>query len=269
MTNKSPAYVILAFAIAIVLTGCAPQANAQDDGLAELMALDEWDLLWISDSSGWGVAEIYAGYIEADTGIPVNVHDSWSGGLSAGTILDILEGNHTPDFRLAQIPELIPEMEVIVFYANPEESVDENNPGDWNCGQAASETYVRACEMDTFAVYVQDLEAVYQRILELRGDQPTILRAFDAYNPTLARWEVDGAFEACQACWGNYNAAIHQAAEKYHIPVAGVYDAWNGVEHDEDPNDKGYTKDGIHPNVSGAEVIAGELRKLGYDPVAP
>lgn len=269
MGKKSIAFVEVFLVTAMLLTACATPAEQQDNATTGLMALDEWDLLWISDSSGWGVAEVYGDYIEEDTGKTVNVYDSWDGGLSAGTILDILEGGKNPNAKLAKIPELIPEMEVIVFYTNPEESINEAKPMDFNCGQGNSKTFVNACDLDNFSVYIENLKSIYQHIFDLRGDQPTIVRAFDAYNPTLARWEQDGTFDICQDCWGNYNAAIHQAASQYNIPVARVYDAWNGPDHNEDPNDKGYTKDGIHPNEVGAQVIAEELRKLGYDPVAP
>jgi len=265
MTRKPLTFAFITLILALLLAACSTLSIG---GTPDLMEMEEWDLLWISDSSGWGVAEVYAAYIEEDTGIPVNVYDYWDGGLSAGTILDILEGGSNFNAELDRIPERIPEMEVIVFYTNPEESVDADNPWDWNCGQSTLlKTYVNACEMDTFALYTQHLESIYQHIFDLHNGRPLIIRAYDAYNPTLARWEKDGTFDACQACWGNYNAAIHQAAAKFDIPVAKVYDAWNGSDHD--PNDKGYTKDGIHPNELGAQVIAEELRKLGYDPVTP
>ncbi|MFN2233737.1 MAG: SGNH/GDSL hydrolase family protein [Anaerolineales bacterium] len=267
MTRKPLTFAFITLILALLLAACSTLSIG---GTPDLMEMEEWDLLWISDSSGWGVAEVYAAYIEEDTGIPVNVYDYWDGGLSAGTILDILEGGSNFNAELDRIPERIPEMEVIVFYTNPEESVDADNPWDWNCGQSTLlKTYVNACEMDTFALYTQHLESIYQHIFDLHNGRPVIIRAYDAYNPTLARWEKDGTFDACQACWGNYNAAIHQAAAKFDIPVAKVYDAWNGSDHNQDPNDKGYTKDGIHPNELGAQVIAEELRKLGYDPVTP
>lgn len=266
MTRKQITFLIAGLIITILLTGCTQLtgSNPQD-----LTTLEEWDLLWISDSSGWGVAEVYAAYIEEDTGIPVNVYDYWDGGLSAGEVLRILEGEHTFNAELAKLPEIIPEMEVIVFYTNPAESVAEANPFDFNCGQDGSKLYVKACDMANFDLYVQHLEAIYREIFKLRGNRPTILRAYDAYNPTLARWDEPAIFESCLVCWGNYNAAIHQAASTFNIPMAQVYDAWNGPDHDQDPNDKGYTKDGEHPNELGAQVIAAELRKLGYEPVSP
>ena len=244
-------------------------APPQEEKSINLMEMEEWDLLWISDSSGWDVAKLYAAQIEADTGIRVNLYDYWDGGLSAGAVLDILDGGSTPNAKLARLPELIPEVEVVVFYANPAESIDDENPWDCNCGTDPSKTYVNSCDIETLALYIQHLEAIYQHILDLRAGQPTIIRAYDAYNPTLARWIDDGTFEACKTCWETYNLAIHQAADSYTIPVANVYEAWNGPEHDEDPNDKGYTKDGEHPNELGALVIAEQLRLLGYEPVIP
>ncbi len=68
-------------------------------------------------------------------------------------------------------------------------------------------------------------------------------------------FKEQGVYEDCRQCWGiNYNAAIHQAAAAYNIPVAGVAEAWNGPNWDTDPNDLGYTKDGEHPNELGMRL---------------
>lgn len=262
MTIKARTLILVLLMSSSLFAAC----NSQPKNATDLLAMKEWDLLWISDSSGRTVADIYADYIREDTAITVTVHDKWRDALSAGTVLEILEGGAVPK-ALEEIPELIPEMEVIVVYGNPEESEIENNPWDWNCGQSAAKTYVNACDMDTFARYIQDLEQIYQHIFELAGDKAVIVRAIDAYNPVAARWKTEGTLEECQECWGNYNSAIHQAATAYNVPIARVYDAWNGPDHDEDPNDKGYTRDGINPSETGARVVAEELRKLGYEPI--
>ena len=60
------------------------------------------------------------------------------------------------------------------------------------------------------------------------------------------------------------------AADEMGIPVAGVFDEWNGPDHTEDPVLKGYTQeDKIHPGEKGAGVIAGLLRDLGYQTMMP
>ena len=46
---------LLAFVI-VAVASCSPQPS--------LMEMEEWDLVWISDSSGWGVVEVYAAMVE-------------------------------------------------------------------------------------------------------------------------------------------------------------------------------------------------------------
>jgi lysophospholipase L1-like esterase len=113
------------------------------------------------------------------------------------------------------------------------------------------------------------LNAIYQKIFELREGHPTIIRAYDAYNPIIPnRVEYDG-YEPCIACWQTYNQAIHTAAEQNNVPMALVAEAWNGPDYLLNPVDLGYTRDGEHPSELGAQVIAQALRELGYEPVEP
>lgn len=253
--------LLIFLTVSLLLTSCSSQPSLDE--------MEEWDLVWISDSSGWDVAEIYAAMVEEDTGKKVNVMDNWMGGLSAGYVYTVLKGEPTPNATLEHLGELIKEAEIVVFYANPEESWEEGNPADWVCVSTISLNYVNNCDMETFDTYVQHLEGIYQIIFELRDGQPTIVRAYDAYNPLIARFQEQGVYEDCKACWANYNAAIHQAAASYNIPVADVAEAWNGPNWDKDPQTLGYTKDSEHPNEVGATIIAQALRELGYGPVVP
>lgn len=238
---------------------CSPRASLQD--------LPTWDLVWISDSSGWGVAPIYGAMVAEDNGVEVIVHDNWIGHLAAGDVLAALQGEETPSYTLANLADQIREAEVIVVYGNPTQSWGEGNPADWNC--VGGTLYVNNCDMETFNTYIEHMKGIYQIIFELRRGQPTIVRAIDAYNPLVKRFQEAGVYEACKTCWDRYNAAIHSAAAAYHVPVAGVADAWNGPSWEVDPVEAGYTKDGEHPNQKGAQVIAEALRATGYDPVSP
>lgn len=252
--------------LALVLTAAAAVAACTPQ--PALMEMEEWDLVWISDSSGWDVAEVYAALIEEDTGITVNVHDNWIGGLPAATVLHALQGTPTHSYTLEHLADELREAEIIVFYGNPVGSWEEDNPADWVCTTHTG-NYVNNCEMETFDTYIADLEAIYALIFELRDGQPTIVRAFDAYNPRVSNFQAEGCYEACTACWDNYNAAIHQAAASYNIPVAAVFEAWNGAGWTQDPVALGYTKDGEHPSELGAVVIAEALVATGYEPVVP
>lgn len=258
--------LIISLIVLLVLTLTACKSTPE---ITPLEDLEEWDLLWISDSSGWDVAEVYAKMVAEDTGKIINVHDSWIGGLPAGLIYQSLtEIYDGPSMKIEQMPELVAEAEIIVFYANPSESIDPSRPGDWECISGYG-SYVKDCDPEIFTTYLDHLETIYQRIFELRAGQPTIILAYDAYNPRINLFRENGVYEDCKQCWGAYNDAIHQAASKYNIPVAGIAEAWNGPDWDIDPNDLGYTKDGEHPNELGIEVIAQTLRELGYDPVVP
>lgn len=228
--------------------------------------MEEWDLVWISDSSGWGVADVYAAMVEEDTGVKVNVHDYWMGGLSAGQLYSVLKGEETSRFKLTQLLDIIPEAEIIVLYVNPAASEASDDPSDWNC-TGGELNYVNKCQ--NFETYINHLEGIYQIFFEMRAGQPTIVRAYDAYNPLIAEFHDQGVYEDCKACWADYNAAIHQAAKMAHVPVATVSEAWNGPNWDNDPVELGYTKDGIHPNELGAQVIAQAIRELEYKPVKP
>jgi len=158
---------------------------------------------------------------------------------------------------------------VIVFYGNPEESINTSRPGDseW---VPPGPWYVNECEPENFTVYKDDVKAVFQMILELRGGKPTIIRTYDAYNPLINQFREAGVYEECKQCWAYFNEAFRQAAKEMNIPLAPVAELWNGPDWTVDPDDDlDYTHDGLHPNQLGAKVIAQALRELGYDPVVP
>ena len=84
-----------------------------------------WDLVYISDSLGsGGVPAEYAALIERDLGVTVEVHDLWTGGLTARTILEKLRGKDDGFLTSSgsgrhNLLELISEAEVIVVAGNP------------------------------------------------------------------------------------------------------------------------------------------------------
>jgi hypothetical protein len=229
--------------------------------------ITEWQMVFLSDSSGWGVADRYGAYIEEDLDVTVQVHDLAASSLSAGSVLAALRGEGSPYPSSVDVAGLVREAEVVVVYGNPLESISEVHRWDWNCVSSTA-PYARDCAAETFDAYRADLGAIYQEILKLRGDEPVLIRAFDAYNPLYSVYRDRGVYDACLGCWENYNQAIHQAAMEHSVPIARVFDAFNGPDHDEDPRDKGYIRgDGVHTTAAGRQVIAGLLRELGYDPV--
>ena len=93
--------IILSGLAVLALASCSsgPEGNSLDE-------LEEWDLLWISDSSGWDVADVYAEMVAEDTGKTINVNDKWIGGLPAGDIYLALTGQYAgPSMTLEKMPE--------------------------------------------------------------------------------------------------------------------------------------------------------------------
>ncbi len=253
------------------ISACGTTNNQQNDG--ELSFADmpiEWDLMFISDSSGWHVAERYAANIERDLGVTVNVRDWSMGGLSLRQVLDRIAEHEvlkkTSD--RANWIDYLAEAEVIVIYANPEGSVLESDAEKWEC--ISRPYHVEYCGLETFDPYIENLGLFYEKVFELREGKPTLIRAFNAYIPIVSIWKEEGFYEECLHCWENYNLAIEMAAANYNVTVAPVFETFNGVDHDEDPRDKGFiTYDGIHTTDAGAQAIADDLSTLGYDITIP
>jgi hypothetical protein len=69
MKLRRNAIGIVLTAIAITFISSYAKSNPLDE-------MEEWDLVYISDSTGWGVPEKYAANIERDNGKTVRVHKS-------------------------------------------------------------------------------------------------------------------------------------------------------------------------------------------------
>jgi predicted dienelactone hydrolase len=229
----------------------------------------EWHLVVIGDSSLWGLGEAFASQIESDLGVQVVLTDFALPSLSAGTVLEALQAEKPPGTRLArELAEDLRQAEVVVMFVNPVDSVDPEMPlGLDGCFINRAPA---SCSPETFEQYTADMKAIWAKILELRGGQPTILRATDIYNPLVSPWNEGGVFEACTACWENMSHAARLAAEAYNIPFLSRYDAFNGTNHNEDPREKGYIRsDGEHPTELASQFTADLLSRMGYDPVSP
>ena len=248
--------------ICIFMAACSTNTNPLDE-------LEEWDLVYISDSTGFGVADRFAENIEQDTGKTVNVHRYAIGGLPALNILNTLRTapEDVPPGTYAGLHAAIAEAEVIVFFGNPRGPADQGGVtgGMESCMHS---TVPEDCSAELYAPYTENLKAVYEEILALREGQPTIIRAVDFYNPLISTHRDKNVEVECTACWETFNSAVHQAAEAYNIPVVSIYDAFNGPDHNEDPVEKGYIgPDGVHASAEGQQVIADILSEAGYEPI--
>jgi len=214
----------------------------------------EWSYVVLGDSSAWGFSKYYAAHIEDDLGVKVTVHDWTVGGLSSGQLLSMLHDDQ-------ELRSAISEAEVVTFIANPGDHIG------WHIitGEGRHD-----CSPEALAGYKKDLDEIIRKIFLLRKGQSTIIRAMDFYVPIHREWKERGEYEENKRCWDALNETVHQIAAEHNIPVARVYDALNGPDHNEDPREKGYIgDDGLHTNEEGQRVIADLFRKLGYKTIVP
>lgn len=265
MTTRKNLVRLLWSALALLLLVGCRNTSALDDLL-------EWDLVYISDSSGWGVAEKLAENIERDTGKTVHLHDYALAELPATRVLEALQTVPTSlsDIRFKSFQADITEAEMIVFFANPRGDASKGGirGGMEVCIAYGAGQLPKDCTLQLYKPYIENLKAIYVRILELRNGKPTIIRAVDFYNPAISQHRQRNMETECTECWETFNTAVQEAADAFDIPFVSVYDAFNGIEHNEDPRDKGYIgSDGIHTSELGKQIIADLLSEVGYQPI--
>jgi hypothetical protein len=204
--------------------------------------LEEWDLVYISDSTGWGVAEKYAVNIEKDTRKTVKVKDYAIGGLSAIEVLDALcSGPEDIDNnnKLITLQSDIAEAEVIVLFVNPRGALSKGgvHGGMEKCIDYKSGNPPDSCTAQMYQPFTENLKSIYEEIFSLRNGQPTIIRAVDLYNPVIIEHRERDMEIECTECQEIFNTAVRNAADAFNIPFVSVYDAFNGPNHNEDPRE--------------------------------
>ena len=265
-------FTFLVVGLAAVLAAVALGVGSGSVSGQAAAAREPYDLVWISDSSGWGVASVYARYISKERKVAVRVHDRWEGGLPA---MEILKRLRTPRIDFTGLIRLVRDAEVIVVGGSPA-GLEIVKGGD--C--ATSNKPPAQVGPQAWPKYIAAMKAIYKRIFEIRKGAPVILRTYTYYVPVLyhapaefpgvTSWQEAGILDVCTKKFEWHAWAIRQAAAAYKVPVADVYTAFNGKNHREDPVAKGYIKpDNEHPNGKGAAVMAKTLAALGYKPVRP
>jgi hypothetical protein len=218
------------------------------------------DLVYFSDSGGWGVAERYGRLASEALDREVRVHDHAIGGLSAVRVLDMVQNS---------LADEVAEAEIVVVYGNPEGSeADFAQPDIGTC--VSTSTAERqppvVATMADWQPYRDVLDGIYAEIWSLREGQPTIIRAVDLYSPVISDWRAAGIEAECTASWEVWSSVIGEAAEANGATFVSVYDLLNGENHDEDPRGKGLIGgDGEHTTDDGAALIADALAAAGFE----
>ncbi len=143
-----------------------------------------------------------------------------------------------------------------------------------SCGGVDNQDCLRAA----VTAFQQNWNAIFARILLLRGSRKTLIRTMDIYNPFVEEdkasdsWSEDpnqDDFTVLKFYLEQVNQYIAQTSPNFGA-FAEVYQAFNGPAGDEDPADKGLLAfDGFHADKSGHALMASLLRDLGYAPLLP
>jgi len=231
----------------------------------------DWDLLFISDGTGWGVPRKYAANIERDTGKTVMIHNYSSANLYIEDVLGALQGDpellEHPTVR--SLIDTIPEAEVMVIFIPPGKVSSDLTGQMDNCILYRHGLPPDNCTPEAHESYVENLKEVYAHLFSLRDGQPTIIRTYDLYNPVLKGWREYDMEEECLHCLEVFNSALRKAADAYNIPLVSLHDAFNGPAHDEEVDAKYIGRTRYLPSPEGKQLIADLLSETGYEPVAP
>ena len=255
-----------------LLVGASGVAVAQEEeGEPSRAASEPWDLVWFSDSTGFFVADLWAEKIKEELGVEVRVHDFAKGSLQAVEILESLNEPTEGRKRLGDTRDDVAEAEIVVVYGNPDGSAMTSDVGE-ACVTTSTEPRdppTRYGEAD-IGPYRDILDGIWERVVDLAGDRPVIVRAIDSYMPVIADWRLAGVEAECTEAWEAYSNTIQAAAAAFGIPTVSMYDAFNGADHAEDPRQKGYIiSDGEHTSPAGRDAMVAALHEAGYEPLHP
>lgn len=243
--------------VVALLAGCSSEV--------EMDTSEPWDLVWFSDSTGFGLATLWADRIEQELGVEVVVHDHAVGGLSAATVLHWIDDGAS---SLPKMKDEVADAEIIVIYGNPANSgstTDEVTCASTN--PAPREAPSQNSEAD-WQPYADVLKSIYEIVFDLRDGEPTIVRAMDMYSPVIADWRAAGIERECTTSWEMMAQMVREAAAEYDVPTASMYDDFNGVDHSDDPREKGYIDlDGQHTTDEGKAAMVDVLDSVGYVPI--
>ena len=228
-----------------VPTAPEKRSTAEKEGTIVTDASASWDYVALGDSLAVGIGahggyvDRYASYIRIDTGAHVNVLNLGQSGQTSSQLLHALRSDAT-------MRQALGAAEVITFNIGIN---DLGHAGEaYRNGTCGGENN-QECLHAAVEAFEENWDAVIVELLSLRSTGNTIIRtAGIGYTP-----RVDEVFEPYL---DEVNRHVATTTANNDIPYTQPY---LGGEH--------LSPDGFHPNDSGYEVIADQLRELGYGPL--
>jgi lysophospholipase L1-like esterase len=258
------AFVFLAAGVFGTLTASAPKADAAIG--ATYTALGDSIAFGAFAPIGQGYVPRYKNFIQSDTGAFVSLVNL---GVPGWTSADLRDATHNrPFFRLSLLLSRVVTWNIGGTDLNA--ARDSYKAG--TCGGADNQDCLKAA----VAAFQLNWNGILTDLFTLRHGRPTVFRTMTIYYPFVVEdmasdsWPGDGMndFEALSPYLVAVNNHIKFTSAFAGIPVAPVFESFNGANGDQQPAGL-LAFDEFHPNAQGHARIANLLRGLGYATVTP
>lgn len=208
-----------------------------------------------------GAIGIYAGMLEEEFGIPVEVRLRAAFGSSPTDLLNSL-GSERNQADLAEADVIVLEIPM-GDVAKPwpiATGYQGRDPAD--CGGEDHQQ----CLRDYLTEHNATVEAILFAITGTSDPSETLIRALDCYQMHIEDQIANGGLPITNPYWQQAQDFLEETAALYGIPTAQVYDEFMGPDHTDDPQERGLVMaDQRHPTAAGAQLIAEMIRDLGFD----
>jgi lysophospholipase L1-like esterase len=240
--------VLLGFGT-LVISGCS--INEKAENAPEKTAAvthtsgSSWNYVALGDSLAVGLyasrsyVDRYAEYINIDAGARVNLMNYGQSGETSSWLLNALRSDKS-------LRQALSTADVITFnigindFGHAAEAYEQRT-----CGGADNQDCLRAA----LEMFKANWDAIAAELLSLRSTKDTIIR-------TVGLGHTPHVDKALEPYLDEVNEHIATTSTNNHIPY---------VRARLDQGD--VNPDGVHPNDKGYEVIAAQLRELGYSPL--
>lgn len=227
----------------------------------QLVALGDSDATGNGDPTGGGWVQRYADIVHERTGRAVNVVQRAEDGLTSDQMLSTLKSDAGMRTEIARA-------DIVVIGAGGADL----NAGDdaWAAGTCSAE----ACYKDGLASFGRNIAAVAALVAELRGGDPTLLRAVTLPNGLTGAEDVIPMFlKPVATRLGVYQArtlrrSICSAVRSHGGNCIDVLTAFNGTKGTTDAYRLGWMNHAecCYPSGKGQQLMAELLVKTGLDP---
>ncbi len=220
----------------------------------------EWDYVALGDSQSYGLFPRYAIFLEQDLGVKINLHNRTVGGQHSSELLRQLRENR-------DLQDALRKAKVVTF--NVPLAVFRGRGPIFDAGMCGGADN-QDCLREAVKVYQEDTTAIFAELVSLCNPSKTLIRTMDTHQLMIRQAKAQGRFQVVKIYWQAANKCVIEAATKHRIPVARVYEAFNGPNGDDDPQDKGLmSADELHPTPGGNDLLAKLFRELGYQYAPP